>query len=700
MKITLKIPIIASLIVISFFVSYSAIQYHYTKDAVYNSIEKKVFETSKATSQEIASWLNSKLVLIDFMANQISSDFSLQKIQENFQNQTLQQEFILVFGALETNGKPIGNIDSWRPPVDWDGRQRPWYSLARNKSKAVLTAPYSDSATGELLISVVARFEDNGIFKGAFGGDLSLKSISTKLDSLTFDNKGYSFLLNSEGQIISHPTSANNGKQIQEIMTISKPSSSDGFLELQEGNRAVLVKFTEIKGLNGSKFYLGVSLDKNKALAEISRVKNLAIILTLITALLTSIILYFVIHKFLKVPLQSITKQFLKAGKGDFTSDITVDVPSLNCSKILQCGKTDCSCYDKKTRCWESAGSFSAQVECPSILSGKYVSCHECKPVYQAARLNEIHEISSYFNGFIYSLSSLIGDMDNATTELSSVSKEMSTIASTMQHSFTSASKNATEVASASETMSSDMNSVAAASEQTHVNVNIVAQAAASMNTKFASIATETDHASTISNNAVSQAQAAQKEVNILGNSASEINKVTEAISEISAQTNLLALNATIEAARAGEAGKGFAVVANEIKELARQTSESTKEIKSRIESIQQSTGSTINQIEEISGVVDQVNKIVSGIASATEEQAIITEEIETNIIQAAEGIGEVNGHVIQSSDKSAEISQNINGVSNIIGDISTNADSVKQKSETLEAIAEKLKENLSLFKI
>ena len=76
---------------------------------------------------------------------------------------------------------------------------------------------------------------------------------------------------------------------------------------------------------------------------------------------------------------------------------------------------------------------------------------------------------------------------------------------------------------------------------------------------------------------------------------AQSISKVTEVITEISEQTNLLALNATIEAARAGEAGKGFAVVANEIKELAKQTAEATKEIKTKIEGIQTSTSDIVS---------------------------------------------------------------------------------------------------------
>jgi methyl-accepting chemotaxis protein len=68
-----------------------------------------------------------------------------------------------------------------------------------------------------------------------------------------------------------------------------------------------------------------------------------------------------------------------------------------------------------------------------------------------------------------------------------------------------------------------------------------------------------------------------------------------------------LALNATIEAARAGEAGKGFAVVANEIKELARQTAEATLDIKQQIEGIQHSTGGTVEAIDQIGKVIDNV---------------------------------------------------------------------------------------------
>ena len=135
---------------------------------------------------------------------------------------------------------------------------------------------------------------------------------------------------------------------------------------------------------------------------------------------------------------------------------------------------------------------------------------------------------------------------------------------------------------------------------------------------------------------------------------------MTETITEISEQTNLLALNATIEAARAGEAGKGFAVVANEIKELARQTAAATVNIKDRINEIQSTTSTTVVDIEKISKVIIEINNVISGIATAVEEQSVASNEIAGNISQASQGLVEVNENVAQSTTVVADITREI----------------------------------------
>src|SRR6202000_3305836 len=107
--------------------------------------------------------------------------------------------------------------------------------------------------------------------------------------------------------------------------------------------------------------------------------------------------------------------------------------------------------------------------------------------------------------------------------------------------------------------------------------------------------------------------------VSKLGESSVEIGEVVKVITSIAQQTNLLALNATIEAARAGEAGKGFAVVANEVKELAKEAAKATEDIGRKIEAIQTDTKGAVEAIQQIGGVINQINDISNTIASAVE---------------------------------------------------------------------------------
>ncbi len=145
------------------------------------------------------------------MAQTIDADFNAETIQKTFDTPLLKDEFLLIFGGLETDGKAITNDLTWTPE-NWDARKRPWYPLAKQHNRAILTEPYADAGTNEILISAVANFYDKGEFKGAFGGDLSLNTVSEAVNTLNFDNTGYAFLLSADGTIISHPNTELNGK--------------------------------------------------------------------------------------------------------------------------------------------------------------------------------------------------------------------------------------------------------------------------------------------------------------------------------------------------------------------------------------------------------------------------------------------------------------------------------------------------------
>jgi methyl-accepting chemotaxis protein len=313
---------------------------------------------------------------------------------------------------------------------------------------------------------------------------------------------------------------------------------------------------------------------------------------------------------------------------------------------------------------------------------------------------DEIGELAGWCNTFLEKLQVLIGKIATNSKEVDQAAVELSGIAEKMSHTATETADRSGKVSSSSAEMSAKLNNIAASMEESATNVTMVTASSEEMSATINEIAQNAEKARSISDQAVNKASDTSDQMDGLGRAAQGIGKVVETITEISEQVNLLALNATIEAARAGDAGKGFAVVANEIKELAKQTSEATLEIKANIENIQSSTDGTVAGITEIAEVIGNVNTIVCSIASAVEEQSVTTQEITSNIAQASSGIQEVNENVNQSSTVAQQISQDIAAVNQSSSEMDTSSDQVQVSADSLKQHASELKEIVGKFRV
>jgi methyl-accepting chemotaxis protein len=219
---------------------------------------------------------------------------------------------------------------------------------------------------------------------------------------------------------------------------------------------------------------------------------------------------------------------------------------------------------------------------------------------------------------------------------------------------------------------------VAAAADVAARSVGAVAAAVEELSASGREIGTRVEQSAHATRQAAGEARRTDVVVRELTATTERIGEFVGLIAEIASQTSLLALNANIEAARAGEAGRGFGIVASEVKSLASRTAKATEDISQQIAAVQSATRAAAAAITVITGMMDEIDSIATGIAGAVEQQGSATIEISRNAQTAATGAHDVT-QIIETV--AAGASKTGGAAERVVGA----ADSLKGQAGTLD---------------
>ncbi|MGE4475851.1 MAG: methyl-accepting chemotaxis protein [Stutzerimonas sp.] len=323
LKFSHKILLAASLVVVVAFALFTLYNDYLQRNAIRANLQSYLDEMGVVTADNIANWLSGRLVLLESLAQTVARDNSTEQVEALVRQPALSSTF-----AFSYLGRADGEFlvhPRFELPPGYDPRQRPWYKDAVAAGRTTLTEPYEDAATNELIITVATPAQAGGQTLGVIGGDLSLKVLVDIINSLDFNGMGHAFLVSADGKILVHPDKTKVNKTLSELYPQNTPSLTSRYAEASlDGNERILA-FSPVEGLPSVKWYVGISVDRDKAYASLASFRTSAFVATAVAVLFIITLLGMLIRVLMR-PLTDMGRAManIAEGEGDLTRRLAV----------------------------------------------------------------------------------------------------------------------------------------------------------------------------------------------------------------------------------------------------------------------------------------------------------------------------------------------------------------------------------------
>lgn len=629
MRLKNKIILFTVLLCIVSIVSMSLINYSLSIRALEREVDDKTTFGIRVVSKEFDKWIGKeKANLGELIGGMIVVDnFELQYARNYLaaaKERNDGSSYYIYFGD--------GQFIHQNVPEDYNPSDKDWYKNANETDDFYITEPYIDRDTGEMVVSISKAFSTKGGRVGVIGVDLSLDYINEYIKNVTLSNGSYAFLMDGNGDIISHankdfnPTTEKitNAKELADgklvkIMNLKERKIRDRIFKDFDGVEKMLF-FSDMTETN---WRVGTSVSLKDSLGIINNVLKATIITAIIILILAGVLSYIIASTITK----PITKASLIAEHiGNL--DLTDRIPEEDLARKDEIGVL--------TR------SFKNIVDKLAIFM---------KELQESIDTNEDSFVKS--DEKLKFLLHEAEDTSATTEELSAGMQETAASAITLDESTK-------EINAAVSDFTNKM-------EEGSVTSGKISEKADALSAKLIEAQDNTFEVYSSTKEEIEEAVEAAKEVE-------KIDILSNAILEISERTSLLSLNAAIEAARAGEAGRGFAVVADEIRKLA------------------ENSNSTVGEIQAVTkGVTEVVNKLVTSVGDLVnflEENVIKDYEMIVDVTEEYKEDGiKLNNMMSDLSATAEELEATLIETFNTIDDITV---TVEESTTATTSIAEK----------